>query len=134
MRRSATQTPTAMAAAVNGLGTGEAEDGSEQDIDASRGVRGAVRGGVQGEEEGADTQDRGEHAADDRVVSATPAPEQSHEQGEDDAGSEEPDSKVEAEHEGGQRARERHVGQRITGEDLSAQHHVVADESAAPAR
>jgi hypothetical protein len=104
------------------------EDRPEQDIHTGRGVHPAARRRVHGQEQRAEAEHPGEHAAHHRVVGAGPAAEHGHDDGEDDAGSVEADPQVRAERERGQRAGEGDVGQRVAGEHLSSQDDEVADQ------
>ena len=88
----------------------------------------APRGRVDGEEQGAEAEDPGEHAADDGVVGSAAGAERGHHERHDNAGGVETDAEVDSGGERGERAGERDVGERVAGEDLLAEHDEVADK------
>ncbi len=89
----------------------------------------ALRRGEHGQEQRAESEDPGEHAADHGVVGRGPSAQGRQEHGEDDARPVEAGPEVDAEGQRGQGPGEGHVGERVAGEDLPAEDHHVADQS-----
>ena len=84
---------------------------------------------VERQEEHAEAENPGEHAADDDIVRPRPPAERAHPERDDDGQREQPDPQVESGRQRRERAGERDVGQRVGGEDLGSQHEEVADQT-----
>jgi hypothetical protein len=84
---------------------------------------------IESQEEHAEAENPRKHAADNDVVRPRPAPERSHTEGDEDSHREEPEPQVESGRERRERTGERHMGQRVRGEDLGPQHEEIADQT-----
>ena len=111
------------------MGGAEAEDRTEQHAHTRGAVARAARRRVQREEEDAEAEDPGEHAADHHVVGASSLSEEGHAHPQHDGGGEQAHAGVHPEGEGGQSARHRHVPEGVAREDLTAQDDEVPDQS-----
>ncbi len=105
------------------------EDGAEQHRDPGAAVAGRRRRRVQRQEQHAQTEQPGEHAADHHVVGAPARPEGAEQQGHEDGAGEEADVHVEPRGQRREGAGERRVAQRVAREDLRADHQEVADHA-----